>query len=62
MPAPAGLVGAVAAVFDRFPWFPVTRDQLTMLMEGNTGDSSEVFADLGIEPTPFGVEQLSYLR
>lgn len=62
LPAPAGLVGAVASVFDRFSWFPVTRDQLTMLTEGNTGDSSEVFADFGIQPSPFDDQHLSYLR
>ena len=50
-----------ATLLDRFPSFPVTRDQLQMLLEGNTcGDGA--FALLGIEPTPFGPEQLGYLR
>jgi NADH dehydrogenase len=47
-------------LLDRFESFPVTRDQLQMLLEGNTcGDGA--FALLGIEPTPFNTEQLGYL-
>ena len=61
VPVPAMGVSAVAAVLDRFESFPVTRDQLQMLLEGNTcGDGA--FALLGIEPTPFGPEKLGYLR
>jgi NADH dehydrogenase len=60
VPVPALGVSAVAAVFDRFESFPVTRDQIQMLLEGNTcGDGA--FAQLGIEPTPFGIAQLRYL-
>ena len=47
-------------MLDRFESFPVTRDQLQMLLEGNTcGDGA--FALLDIEPRPFDVEHLSYL-
>ena len=60
VPVPAMGVSAVAMLLDRFESFPVTRDQLQMLLEGNTcGDGA--FALLGIEPTPFGVKQLGYL-
>ena len=60
IPVPALGVSAVAAILDRFESFPVTRDQIQMLLEGNTcGDGA--FALLGIEPTPFGIEQLGYL-
>ncbi|MFU8896473.1 MAG: SDR family oxidoreductase [Gammaproteobacteria bacterium] len=61
VPAPAGVVGAVAAVFDRFAWFPVTREQLQMLMEGNTCDGSEAWRLFGIEPQRFTVAALDYL-
>lgn len=60
LPVPVMGLSAVAAVLERFESFPVTRDQLQMLLEGNTcGDAA--FALLGMEPTPFKVEQLSYL-
>jgi NADH dehydrogenase len=60
VPIPAMGLSAVAAVLDRFETFPVTRDQLQMLLEGNTcGDAA--FTLLGMEPRPFGAEQLRYL-
>jgi NADH dehydrogenase len=60
LPVPALGVSAVAALLDRFESFPVTRDQLQMLLEDNTcGDGA--FALLGIEPARFGPEQLGYL-
>jgi hypothetical protein len=55
-------VSAVAGLLDRFESFPLTRDQLTMLLEGNTGDSSEVFAELHIQPQHFDQDSLAYLR
>ncbi len=61
VPVPAGLVGAMAALLDRFEWFPMTRDQLTMLLEGNTGDSRGIFSALAIEPSRFDAEHLAYL-
>ena len=60
MPVPALGISAVAAMLDRFEFFPVTRDQIQMLLEGNTcGDGA--FALLDIKPTPFTAEQLDYL-
>lgn len=41
---------------------PVSRDQLEMLVEGNTCDSDRFHADFGISPVPFDIETLSYLR
>lgn len=60
-PAPAWGVKAVAHVFERFPWFPLTAAQVDMLMQGNAGDGSEIFGLLGIDARPFGVEHLGYL-
>ncbi len=62
LPAPAGALRFAGALLDRYAWFPVTRDQLNMLLEGNTGDSRGVFDLLDIEPRRFSAEELSYLR
>jgi NADH dehydrogenase len=61
LPAPALPLRLAGAMLDRFAWFPITRDQLTMLLEGNTGDSTEVYRMLDIAPTAFSVENLAYL-
>ncbi|MGH6635367.1 MAG: complex I NDUFA9 subunit family protein, partial [Gammaproteobacteria bacterium] len=62
LPVPVLGVKLVAGVLEGFEFFPVTRDQITMLMEGNTCDSSEVFATFGLTPTRFNVDSLAYLR
>jgi uncharacterized protein YbjT (DUF2867 family) len=62
LPAPAIAVQAVAAALDRFTWFPITRDQITMLMENNRCDDGNGFERLGLVPTPFDVEALAYLN
>lgn len=62
VPAPVGAVRAVAALFDRFEWFPVTRAQLQMLLEGNACDGSEAWRMFGIEPARFTPAALGYLR
>ena len=61
LPAPTGVVKAVASLLDRFEWFPVTRDQIRMLMQGNAADGSEAFRTLGITPTRFAPPALAYL-
>lgn len=61
LPAPAMAVKATAGLLDRFPWFPISRDQIQMLMEGNVCSENDSFARLGLVPTPFGVDQLGYL-
>ena len=62
VPAPANIIKIVAMLFDRFKFFPVTRDQLIMLLEGNTCDSKDLFTQFEIEPIEFSVKSLSYLR
>ncbi len=62
IPVPALGVKSAAFLLDRFSWFPVTRDQITMLLEGNTCESGHVFKIFEIEPTPFAVENLKYLE
>lgn len=61
LPAPAIAIKATASLFDRYPWFPISRDQIQMLMEGNVCDENDSFARLGLVPSAFGVDQLGYL-
>jgi NADH dehydrogenase len=60
LPVPALGVSAAATLFDRWESFPVTRDQLHMLLQGNRCDSTDLEA-LGIEPRAFDTGQLAYL-
>jgi uncharacterized protein YbjT (DUF2867 family) len=61
LPAPALAVQAAAAALDRFSWFPITRDQITMLLEGNRCDDGNGFERLGLIPAPFDAAALAYL-
>ncbi|MBK5929707.1 NAD(P)H-binding protein [Halochromatium salexigens] len=60
LPAPALVLEPVAAVLGRFSWFPVTRDQLRMLLAGNTC-SDDGLARLGIVGRAFDQSSLAYL-
>jgi NADH dehydrogenase len=62
LPAPAFVVKTVAAVLDKQAWFPITRDQIEMLLEGNVCDTPGAFALLDIVPKRFDVDALTYLR
>ena len=62
LPVPAWLVQTVAIPFERFAWFPLTSDQVAMLMQGNAGNSEAVFELLKIEPTSFSESALEYLN
>jgi uncharacterized protein YbjT (DUF2867 family) len=44
-----------------FPWFPITTDQITMLLAGNTCDPSAFYQDLGLNPIPLKEGLASYL-
>jgi NADH dehydrogenase len=61
VPVPAWIVRAAAALLDRFSFFPITRDQIDMLMEGNTCESAGTNRLLRMKPIPFTLETLSYL-
>ena len=61
MPVPGGTIKMVADLFDRFAWFPITRDQLTMLMQGNAV-SEQYFTEFNIMPKSFSAENLGYLK
>ena len=61
LPVPVGLMKIGATLFDWLPFFPVTRDQLTMLAEGNTADPSIIASLIGRPPAAFTPDKLSYL-
>ncbi len=61
LPIPVGLMKLAATLFDWMPFFPVTRDQLTMLSEGNTADPTELESLIGRPPGPFVPQNLTYL-
>ncbi len=61
LPMPLGVMRAAAALLDRIPAFPVTRDQLDMLAEGNTADPGTLRELLGREPVAFDGSALDYL-
>jgi NADH dehydrogenase len=62
LPMPIGLMKFGATLFDWLPFFPATRDQLTMLAEGNTADPGVIEELIGRPPAEFSAENLSYLR
>lgn len=62
LPMPVGLMKLAATLFDWLPFFPVTRDQLTMLAEGNSADPSELAALIDTKPRAFAPDNLAYLR
>ena len=50
---PVCLVKPFIALFDSIPQFPITRAQLTMLLEGNVCDPEPWGKTFGIKPVPF---------
>lgn len=62
VPVPVLPLKLAAGLLDRFPFFPVTRDQLDMLVAGNVVTSRRAFDLLGVDPAPFSPARLAYLR
>jgi NADH dehydrogenase len=62
VPMPISLMSFAATLLDWLPFFPVTREQLTMLQEGNIADSEVLRTLTGREPIRFSVESLDYLN
>lgn len=62
LPMPVQAMKIGATLMDWLPSFPVTRDQLTMLTEGNTADPAQIQSLIGQAPRPFTIQNLSYLR
>lgn len=62
LPMPIGVMKLGATLFDWLPFFPATRDQLTMLAEGNAAEPDDIETLIGRAPRAFAVENLGYLR
>ena len=62
LPMPIKVMKLAAALFGWLPFFPVTRDQLTMLAEGNTADPAVIESLIGTAPFAFDAEHLDYLN
>ena len=62
LPAPTLFLRPLASLLEGFDFFPITRDQLTMLMEGNSFDSAEVFKLFDIEPVRLDESAVAYLQ
>jgi uncharacterized protein YbjT (DUF2867 family) len=62
LPYPIYLMKFAARLFDWLPFFPVTRDQLTMLEEGNTAEPADVEELIGRAAIRFDAGSLDYLR
>ncbi len=61
LPMPLWVMRAGATLFDWLPFYPVTRDQLTMLSEGNTAPVDALEALIGRPARPFDAQHLAYL-
>ncbi len=61
LPMPIGFMKFGATLLDWLPFFPVTKDQLTMLADGNTAEPDELVSLTGREPLEFSPENLAYL-
>ena len=61
LPMPTWIMRVGATLFDWLPFFPVTRDQLTMLEEGNTADPAILMRLIGRTPKAFSVDNIRYL-
>ena len=63
IPVPVFSVKIIAKLFDRFSWFPISEEQIVMLVEGNICDSTKNFELFGIKkPKEFNLESLEYLK
>ena len=61
LPMPLWLMKVGATLFDWLPFYPVTRDQLIMLEEGNTGSSEVLEQLIARQARSFSVTELRYL-
>ena len=59
---PLALMKLGATLFDWLPFYPVTRDQLIMLEEGNTAPPAALRALIGRAPKAMDADALAYLR
>ena len=61
IPVPFSALKLCAFFFDRWSWFPFSREQLTMLSHGNVCESFKYFSEYDIDEISFSVKNLDYL-
>ena len=61
LPMPLRIMRFGAMLFDWLPFYPVTRDQLTMLEEGNTASPVDLESLMGRDARPMTPAALAYL-
>ncbi|MEW8138114.1 MAG: NAD(P)H-binding protein [Candidatus Thiodiazotropha endolucinida] len=61
LPVPAFAPTLAATALDRFPWFPISRDQIRMLLKGNICSGERIFKLCDIQPHSFDKETLNYI-
>ena len=62
IPTPVMPIKVLARIFDQFYFFPITYDQINMMLEGNTCKSQNLFKKFKITPITFSSKNLSYLK
>ena len=62
IPVPVGIMRLAAAALDWLPAFPVTRDQLTMLAQGNVANCDALVSLIKRPPRRFDSHNLAYLK
>lgn len=59
---PLWMMKPIIYALDRFPFFPITRNQLTMLLEENVcTEGARIYSDFNVEPIPFREGIAEYL-
>lgn len=58
---PVWLVKTMTYLLEGLPGFPLTMDQLVMLLEGNVGDDTSFYEEFGIRPVSFGTGIKGYI-
>tara|TARA_B100001029_G_C15059005_1_gene456790 strand:- start:1454 stop:2380 length:927 start_codon:yes stop_codon:yes gene_type:complete len=61
IPAPVIFIKLISSLFERFESFPITKDQITMLLEGNIVNENH-FNEFNITPIEFNKDTLKYLK
>jgi NADH dehydrogenase len=61
VPVPEFAVSAGISIFGGFDWFPITKDQFTMLKEGNICECNDALKILDVKPCDFFEKISSYL-
>lgn len=62
VPVPEVFVEIGIALFGKFSWFPITKDQFLMLKEGNTCNDKKIFEITGVKMRDFKQTLAGYLR